>query len=213
MVHDVILFDLDGTLTDPLEGIARSLNYALQHFGYDALAVEQAGPFIGPPLDQTFRAITGLTAEAQINEFVAKYRERYAEIGYAENILYPGVRDALAYLRTAGVEMAVCTSKRRDFAEQILTMFELRQFFTFVDGGDVGRHKWQQLAALRSAGTISAASVLIGDRATDLLAAHRNGPVSGGVLWRYGSYTELATESPQYLFRSPAEWARLVGEV
>ena len=111
MLHDVVLFDLDGTLSDPLEGIARSLNYALGHFGYEALAFDQVAAFVGPPLDQTFRAITGLTAEAQVNEFVAKYRERYAEIGYAENVLYPGVRDALATLCNAGVRMAVCTSK------------------------------------------------------------------------------------------------------
>src|SRR5262245_36877959 len=118
MQHDVVLFDLDGTLSDPLEGIARSLNYALDHFGYTPLAVDQVGPFVGPPLDQTFRTLTGLTAEAPVTELVPKYRERYAEIGYAENVLYPGVREALAHLHAAGMQMAVCTSKRRDFAEQ-----------------------------------------------------------------------------------------------
>lgn len=210
MLHDVVLFDLDGTLSDPLEGIARSLNYALDHFGYTPLAVDQVGPFVGPPLDQTFRTITGLTAEAPVNELVTKYRERYAEIGYAENVLYPGVRDALAHLHTAGIQMAVCTSKRRDFAEQILAMFDLQEFFLFVDGGDVGVRKWQQLAVLRAQGVITAASVMVGDRSTDLIAARRNSLSSGGVLWGYGSYAELSTESPQYLFRSPAEWARFV---
>jgi phosphoglycolate phosphatase len=107
--------------------------------------------------------------------------------------------------------MAVCTSKRRDFAERILAMFDLRQFFLFVDGGDVGVRKWQQLTALRAQGKITTASVMVGDRATDLIAAHCNGLSSGGVLWGYGSYAELSNESPQYLFRSPAEWSRLQG--
>jgi phosphoglycolate phosphatase len=211
MLHDVVLFDLDGTLSDPLEGIARSINYALGHLGYDALASEQLAAFVSPPLDQTFRAITGLTAEAKLNEFVAKYRERYAEIGYAENVLYPGVRDALAHLSNAGLPLAVCTAKRRDFAEQILEMFDLRHFFAFVEGGEVGVHKWQQLAALRSHGKISEASMMVGDRAIDLIAAHRNCLQAGGVLWGYGSYAELSNERPQYLFSSPAEWSRLVG--
>jgi len=141
---------------------------------------------------------------------VTKYRERYAEIGYAENVLYPGVREARAHLHAAGIQMAVCTSKRRDFAEQILAMFDLQEVFLFVAGGDVGVRKWQQLAVLRAQGKITTASVIVGDRSTDLIAARRTGLSSGGVLWGYGSYAELSTESPQYLFRSPAEWVRFV---
>ena len=211
MLHDVILFDLDGTLSDPLEGIARSLNYALSHFGYETLTSEQLAAFVGPPLDQTFRALTGLAAEAQVNDFVAKYRERYAAVGYAENVLYPGVREALASLSEAGGRMAVCTSKRQDFAEQILSLFDLKPFFSFVAGGDVGVHKWQQLAALRAHSAISEASVMVGDRAIDLSAAHRHGLWAGGVLWGYGSYAELSQAGPQYLFRTPAEWEQLRG--
>ncbi len=78
-------------------------------------------------------------------------------------------------------------------------------------GGDVGVHKWQQLAALRAHGAISVASVMVGDRAIDLSAAHRTGLWAGGVLWGYGSYAELSQEGPQYLFRSPAEWEQLMG--
>jgi phosphoglycolate phosphatase len=211
MLHDIILFDLDGTLSDPLTGIARSINYALGHFGYEALASDQFAAFVGPPIDQTFREITGLTAAAKLNEFVAKYRERYAEVGYAENVLYPGVRAALANLSDAGRVLAVCTSKRKDFAERILERFALRHFFSFVDGGEVGVHKWQQIEALQSQGKASEASVMIGDRALDLRAAQRNGLWAGGVLWGYGSYTELANERPQYLFSSPTEWSQLLG--
>jgi phosphoglycolate phosphatase len=211
MLHDVILFDLDGTLSDPLEGIARSINFALVHFGYDPLESGEVAAFVGPPIDQTLSRITGLTSERKLSDLVAKYRERYAEFGYAENVLYPGVRDALATLSDAGILMAICTSKRKDFAEQILEMFKLRHHFSFVDGGEIGVEKWQQVGALRSQGKVSDASVLVGDRAVDLMAAHRNSLIAGGVLWGYGSYAELSKERPFYLFRSPAELSRLAG--
>ena len=210
MSHDVILFDLDGTLSDPLEGVARSINFALAHFGFDTLKADHLAAYVGPPIDQTFSQITGFSSGAQLNGLVARYRERYADVGYAENVLYPGVPDALAMLKSSNALMAVCTSKRKDFAEQILEMFGLRHYFSFVDGGETGVHKWQQIEALRSHGKISDASVMIGDRAVDLVAARRNALRSGGVLWGYGSYAELSNESPQYLFSSPMEWSRLV---
>lgn len=208
--HDLLLFDLDGTLSDPLEGIERSLNFALIDFGFSPLAGGQASAYIGPPLDQTFIQITGLEAGPDINALVAKYRERYADLGYAENEVYPGVADALAALSSQGARMAVCTSKRADFAEKILELFGLRQYFLFVDGGDIGVQKWQQIAALRSSGQVTNASLMIGDRAVDLVAAHRNALHAGGVLWGYGSPAELSQERARYLFNAPDEWARLL---
>ncbi len=178
---------------------------------FPPLTPGQAAAFIGPQIDQTFSLITGIDAGERLNGFVAKYRERYADVGYAENVLYPGVRDALAALSTKGATMGICTSKRVDFAEQILELFNLRQYFRFVDGGEIGVHKWQQIEALRSGGKVTGASVMIGDRAVDLVAAHRNSLKSGGVLWGYGSYAELSGERPQYLFKSPEEWSTLVG--
>src|SRR6185503_10304716 len=93
--HDVLLFDLDGTLSDPLVGIGRSINYALSHFGYPELPLSQLAVHVGPPLDQSFSAITGLGSATALDGFVAKYRERYGEIGYSENILYPGIPELL----------------------------------------------------------------------------------------------------------------------
>jgi len=181
MPHDVLLFDLDGTLSNPLEGIERSINYALVEHDFPPLTPGQAAAFIGPQIDHTFSLITGIAAGERLNGFVAKYRERYADVGYAENALYPGVRDALAALSTKDATMGICTSKRVDFAEHILELFNLRQYFRFVDGGEIGVHKWQQIEALRSGGTVTGASVMIGDRAVDLIAAHRNSIKSGGV--------------------------------
>jgi len=127
---EFILFDLDGTLSDPLVGIGRSINYALSHFGYSELPLSELSVHVGPPLDQTFRSITGLSSSSAMDGLVAKYRERYGEIGYAENILYPDIPQALQSLVNAGMRLGVCTSKRVDFAEKILELFSLRSYFT-----------------------------------------------------------------------------------
>jgi phosphoglycolate phosphatase len=203
--HDVILFDLDGTLSDPLVGIGRSINYALSHFGYAELPLSALAVYVGPPLDQAFSSITGLSSPSALDGFVAKYRERYGEVGYAENILYPGIAEVLHSLAGAGTTLGVCTSKRGDFAEKILELFGLRSFFSFISGGDIGTHKWQQIRALLESGAITQSSVMVGDRAVDITAAHRNGLQAAGVLWGHGSRRELEAEQPRYLFNTPDE--------
>ncbi|HJV68359.1 HAD hydrolase-like protein [Ideonella sp.] len=209
--HDFVLFDLDGTLSDPQLGIGRSINHALAHFGFAPLADAEVSRCIGPPLDESFRAITGRDDDATIHGLVAAYRERYGDIGYAENRLYDGIPEALAALAGAGLPLGVCTSKRRDFAEKILSLFGLEQHFRFVDGGEIGVHKWQQIAALRERGVVGPRAVMVGDRAVDLVAAHRNGLDGAGVLWGHGSRDELQAESPRYLLDAPAELTRWAG--
>jgi phosphoglycolate phosphatase len=209
-MHDLLLFDLDGTLSDPLVGIGRSINYALAHFGYASLDMSSMPTLIGPPIDETFISITGIQAGKHIDDLVAKYRERYADIGFSENTLYPDIPEVLAEFAQSNMPMAVCTSKRKDFAERILDMFDLTDHFMFVSGGDNGIHKWQQIEALKAKNTVSASSVMIGDRAIDITAAQRNGMFSAGVLWGYGSRSELEGERPDYLFASPTELSHLM---
>lgn len=203
--HDVLLFDLDGTLSDPLVGIGRSINHALSHFGYPELPLSQLAVHVGPPLDEAFRSITGLRSTTALDGLVAKYRERYGEIGYSENTLYPDIPQVLQSLANAGMSLGVCTSKRVDFAEKILELFGLRAYFTFVSGGEIGTHKWQQIRELLEEGVITQTTVMVGDRAVDLTAAHRNGLDAAGVLWGHGSRQELEAEQPRYLFSKPAE--------
>ena len=211
VAHDLILFDLDGTLSDPLVGIGRSINYALGHFGYPPRELNKLASFIGPPIDEAFKTLTGVTSKSQIEAFVARYRERYGDIGYSENTIYPGVAETLASLEKNGIPLCICTSKRTDFAEQILEMFGLRSYFRFVNGGDIRIQKWQQIEGLLSQGIVSKSSVMVGDRAVDLHAAHRNGLHAAGVLWGYGSYEELSRELPRYLFSTPTEFSKLTG--
>jgi phosphoglycolate phosphatase len=203
--HDVVLFDLDGTLSDPLVGIGRSINYALSHFGYQELPLSQMAAHVGPPLDQAFSSITGVSSSTALDGFVAKYRERYGEIGYSENILYPGIPELLHSLVDARMSLGVCTSKRVDFAEKILEMFGLRAYFNFVSGGEIGTHKWQQIEALLDQRMVTQSAVMVGDRAVDITAAHRNGLHAAGVLWGHGSRQELEAEQPRYLFSAPEE--------
>lgn len=206
LMHELILFDLDGTLCNPLEGAGRCINHALAECGFEPVTSERVAAFIGPPLDTAFESITGSDSLALIDQLIEKYRERYSDLGYAECHLYPGVRDELIDLREAGVPLAVCTSKRTDFAERILRRFELAQLFSFIDGGEVRLSKQEQIRRLRERGSIPESTLMIGDRAVDLVAAHRNGLASAGVLWGYGSRAELEVEKPAHLFHAPADW-------
>lgn len=205
LAHPVVVFDLDGTLSDPLEGIGRSINYALARHGYAERPLEALAGCIGPPLDETFPLLTGSNDSAHVRELVASYRERYADIGYAENAVYDGVPAMLDILRASGAVLGVCTSKLPIFAERILSHFGLRDRFTFVSGGDIGVHKWQQLATLRAQGRVGDDAVMVGDRAIDIDAAHRNGLHACGVSWGFGSLDELKSAGPRYLCTTPSE--------
>ena len=200
-----VVFDLDGTLSDPGVGIERSLNHALVSFGYRRLAPGKVATFIGPPLDQVFRSLVGAVGDKRIGDLIAKYRERYADVGYAENVIYPGITKALQTLFDDGVVLGICTSKRADFAERILQRFGIREHFHFVSGGDMGVAKADQLACLVRERRVDASSIMVGDRAVDIAAAKANGLASAGVLWGFGSADELRAAAPSVLVASPEE--------
>lgn len=210
MQYDFLIFDLDGTISDPKDGIVRSFNYSLEHHGFETRNEEDIAICIGPPLDKTFSHLTRQTDKRLLTSLVSKYRERYAEVGYSENVLYDGIRESLTELhKTDKSRLAICTSKRADFAEKILKMFGLLDMFEFVNGGDIGVEKWQQLGQLLSDSVISRESIMIGDRSYDLVAAHKNNLQSAGVLWGYGSKAELLKENPKHLFSNPAQLMEL----
>jgi len=137
--------------------------------------------------------------------------ERYAEVGYSENILYKGIVPVLIeFADTSSVKVGICTSKRKDFAEKILELFEIRYLFELVNGADIGIQKWQQLEGMLSENIISENSVMIGDRAIELVAAHKNKISSAGVLWGYGSKVELAKQKPKHMFSKPHQLTELI---
>jgi phosphoglycolate phosphatase len=208
-VAGTLIFDLDGTLSDPLEGIGRSINHALEHHGLASRPLTELARFVGPPLDGTFRELAGV--DAPVASLVARYRDRYSVTGYAENRLYDGIAPVLAALAEHRV-LGLCTSKRADFAEKILVLFGLRDHFAFVSGGDIGITKADQLRDLRETGTIDGDAIMIGDRAVDIESAHANGLAGCGVLWGFGSRDELEAARPRWLLASPIELATLRDE-
>jgi len=201
----VLVFDLDGTLSDPAVGIGRCINHALRHHGHPAIADADVPRYIGPPLDESFAAIVRGASAQHVAALVERYRDRYADIGYAENTIYAGIPEALGALRDAGATLGVCTAKRVDFAERILDHFGIRRHFAFVSGGDVGIRKAGQLAALLRDGAIDGRATMIGDRAVDIVAAKANGLRSVGVSWGHGGVAELRAAGPDVLLESPAE--------
>jgi len=211
MKHDILIFDLDGTISDPKDGIIKSINCALEYFDFESRSGTEISQFIGPPMDTIFESLTGITDPNLISSLVSKYRERYADVGYSENILYNGIRESLTTLyNNSESRLAICTSKRADFATKILDMFGLLELFDFVNGGDVGIEKWQQLGTLLERDQISRKSLMIGDRYIDLTAAHINNLNSAGVLWGYGSKEEIKQENPLYLFNSTQQLVELM---
>lgn len=203
--YRTLIFDLDGTISDPTVGIARSVNFALASLGYETVPKERVRPLIGPSLSILFRALAKEDSEEAILDLVDKFRERYGSIGYSENQLYDDVPEVLRGLSSAGHRMGVCTGKRVDFAIRIIEMFELSDLFEFVSGGDVNIDKEMQLEKLISEGLDPPSSVLIGDRAVDVNAARTHGIASAGVLWGFGGHEEISESGPNHTVRHPGE--------
>jgi phosphoglycolate phosphatase len=198
-----LVFDLDGTISDNSAGIVRSINHALSAFGYQVVAEDAAAQYIGPPLDSVFSRITRTDSPDRVRDLVLKFRERYSDVGYAENTMYDGIPHVLEYLTSHGVRMGICTGKRSDFAERILTMFGLRDHFAFVRGGDLGVRKEDLLRGLLAEHAIEPRSIMIGDRAVDITAARSNGLRSVGVLWGHGSRQEVDDAAPDRVVEAP----------
>ena len=188
-----LLFDLDGTLTDPMLGITRSVQYALHRFGIEVDDLRTLCRFIGPPLKESVRAFYGMDAD----QAVARTLEYFAPRGIFENRLYEGIPELLTELQAAGYMLAMATSKPEPFARQIAEHFHLADRFTLIGGAtmdgtrtakrDVVRHVLDALGV-----EDPTAAVMIGDRRYDIEGAAAEGIASIGVLWGYGSREELA---------------------
>lgn len=210
MKYDYLIFDLDGTLSDPKEGIVKSINHSLTSHGFSERSDDELCQFIGPPMEYIFSSLVSSKDNKLISSLIATYRERYADIGYSENVLYSGVVDSLEKISSIpNIKLGICTSKRVDFAEKILELFLIQKYFSFVNGGDVGIEKWQQLSFLLDQNIINHKSLMIGDRNVDLTAAHKNKLESVGVLWGYGSYAELSEHNPVRILSNPSELVSL----
>lgn len=147
-MYQYVLFDLDGTLTDPKEGICKSVQYALHEMKIDEPDLDKLECFIGPPLRNSFRDFYHLSDE-QCELGIKNYRERYASIGIYENELYPGMKELLKTLHDKGVHLAVASSKPKLFVERILKHFEIEQYFEVVAGSDMSEKKVEKIDIIR----------------------------------------------------------------
>jgi len=209
--YETLIFDLDGTISDPFTGISRSINYALESLNYAPVDPQRIRTLIGPPLTQIFEHFLGALADRDMQDLVDKYRERYATIGYAENAIYEGIPGIIGQLADTGYRMGICTSKRVDYAQRIVDMFGLGQHFSFVDGGGDGIEKRQQIESMIALGMSANTAIMIGDRAVDVLAGKSNDLASAGVLWGFGERPELEEAAPDHLLESPADLLNLFG--
>ena len=214
-MNHIILFDLDGTLTDPKEGITKSVQHALQAYGINEPDLDKLCPFIGPPLSDSFKEYYGFS-EAQAREAIGYFHEYFTKQGMFENKVYPGIREMLTRLKDAGLTLAVATSKPEPFAIQILEHFDLLSYFTLVGGADMEEirvRKGDVIAyTLDRLGTTPEESkvIMVGDRKHDVEGAKKTGLSVVGVLYGYGSREELQDAGADYLCETPGEVAELL---
>lgn len=209
-MYSYIFFDLDGTLTDPGEGITNSVAHALTGFGIDVPERQELYKFIGPPLKDSFARYYGMS-EDECTLAVRYYREYYADKGIFENGVYDGVPEMLSAIRGKGKRIVLATSKPDLFAEKILEHFGLIKYFDFVAGAamDETRTKKDEVIAyaidnlgLRGkTGEI----LMVGDREHDILGAAAHGIDALGVTFGYGSEEELLSAGAKYLAGKPCE--------
>ncbi len=207
-----LLFDLDGTLTDPGVGITTCVQYALQSFGIEEPDLNKLTPFIGPPLKESFKEFYNMDDE-QAETAVEKYRERFQDTGIFENEVYKGIPEMLRLLQSKGFYLAVASSKPTVYVERILEHFNLRKYFCVVVGSELDGTRVNKdevvkeaLNRLFSYKPIQYSQVyMIGDRKFDVEGAKALGVESVGVTYGYGDIEELKSAKADYIVRSVEE--------
>lgn len=212
MKYRYVLLDLDGTVTNPKEGITRSFAYALEALGIKTEDRDTLCKVIGPPLMQSFQEFYGFTKEQALFG-TAKYRERYEKLGWAENEVYEGMEEALATLSGQGAKLILATSKPERFAVRIMEHFGLDRYFTALCGADdyaQNRSTKEEVVryALEQNGITDMSEVImVGDRKYDVAGAAALGIKTIGVLYGFGDEAELREAGAVHLVRTPQELA------
>lgn len=202
MRYKYIFFDLDGTLTDPQEGITNCVKYALEYYGIHETDYSKLMRFIGPPLVYSFQEYYGFD-EKKALEAVAKYRERFSDVGLFENKVYDGIYDMLQKLTDSGHILALATSKPRVFADRIMTKYRLRPYFKLIcgseldgtrnDKNEVIEYAIEQLKCPRDK------IIMVGDRKHDIIGAKKCSVASCGVRFGYAEQGELEEAGADFI--------------
>jgi phosphoglycolate phosphatase len=202
MKYKNILFDLDGTLTDPKEGILNSVKFALSRFGTSVPDEDTLLKFIGPPLQDTFRERLGFSP-GDADLAIRYFREYFTTRGIHENRLYPGAAELLGSLVDRGSFLALATTKPTVYANSILENYKIARFFAYVKGSNLDGSESGKAEII---GHIiekfrlePGETIMIGDRSHDILGARANRVDSAGVLYGYGSEAELREAGATYI--------------
>ncbi|MBU9722777.1 MULTISPECIES: HAD family hydrolase [Bacillaceae] len=212
--YKLILFDLDGTLSDPKVGITKSVQYALCKMGIEDPDLDKLECFIGPPLQDSFKEYYGFDEE-QTQKAIELYRERFVDKGMFENELYPNIPSLLKQLKEQGSTLIVATSKPTIFAEKIMSYFEIKHYFEHVvgsnlDGTRVAKTEIIQYILDKYRDQKRDDFIMIGDRKHDIIGANNTKIASIGVTYGYGTRDELQQTSPTHIVDSVEQLKKLL---
>lgn len=213
-MYKYILFDLDGTLTDPGLGITNAVMYALKKFNIEVAERSELYKFIGPPLLESFEKFYGLPKE-ESQLALQYYREYFKPYGLYENTVYDGIVELLAELKKCGLKLILATSKPEPFAIEILKHFHLDKYFDFIAGATMDEKRVKKadvIAYALESCDISdfSSAIMVGDREHDVLGAKQIGLASIGVLYGYGDLDELKNAGATYIAKNPEDISKIV---
>jgi len=209
-----VLFDLDGTLTDPTKGIVRCMQYALDQLGRPCPDELELRSYIGVPIRPIFERLLNSDKKDLVEEAVRFYRERFLKVGLFENMVYPGITELLALLHENSYRLYLVTLKPKVYAERIVKHFSLSQWFSDVLGPTLDEYSPDKTQLVESTLTnlmlVPENTVMIGDRKEDIIAGKSNGTVAIGVTYGYGSEEEIVNSAPDYICNSPREIQQVI---
>ena len=209
-----LLFDLDGTLTDPFPGITKSILYALDMLGGQLPPGESLGWCIGPPLKESFAKLLNSDDSALAEKALAFYRRRFGTVGLFENRVYDGIPQALEALKENGHRLYVATSKPGVFARRIIDHFGLNRYFNGIYGSELDGTRNDKNALishiLQRESIDRSQALMIGDREYDIIGAKQNGVSGVGVLWGYGTQDELEAAGAHAFIQHPRELVTVI---
>jgi phosphoglycolate phosphatase len=213
---DAVLFDLDGTLTDPRVAITSSIAYAMREVGREAAPADELLWCIGPPIRQNLRKLLATDDAALIERAALAYLHRYEIHGVDETTKYPGIDTMLDRIQASSARIYLATTKWSDIADTVLKAFALRDYFTDVFGsrhdGSLADKRELLAHIIQTTGINPARSVMIGDREHDIIGAKANGIYAIGVTYGYGSREELTAAGADLLCDSPEDLPLMVFE-
>lgn len=202
MKYKYIFFDLDGTLTDPQEGITNCVKYALEYYGIHETDYSKLMRFIGPPLVYSFREYYGFDEKRSL-EAVDKYRERFSTVGLFENKVYDGIYDLLQKLVDSGHVLALATSKPKVFADRIMSKYRLRPYFKLICGSELDgtRNDKNEVIeyAIEKLECPREKVIMVGDRKQDIIGAKKCSVASCGVRFGYAEEGELEEAGADFI--------------